>query len=191
MKSHIYAYAVAVALTVTLGHTGAAAAEDSGQGSVDGVTLSQGARTQPACLEADGRLRCYDSENLLLTEHPELAIAPATSSAPDQIASAGAATKVLTPIGALAACTPSVRLYRSSGFGGSVLYLTTRGAILNLSSYGFDNDTSSYAVGGCSASFFSGANAAGSVYPGNTAAGAGAAVMMSGWDNTVSSVYIN
>lgn len=90
----------------------------------------------------------------------------------------------------LASCSSSLRLYRSTGFAGGVLSLTTRNTAINLSAYGFDNDTSSYRVGACSSYFYDGANASDSLYPGSTGAGVSASSMLSGWDNRISSVYI-
>lgn len=146
-----------------------------------------------ACVETLQRLECYASEDALLNDHPDLVAsldAKRSASSVDDRSPEGVATSSPGAV-TMASCAPSVRLYRSTSFGGSVLYLTTRGMVLNLANYGFDNDTSSYSVGGCSASFFSAANAGGSVYPGWTAAGSSSASMVAGWDNTVSSVYIN
>ena len=90
----------------------------------------------------------------------------------------------------LASCSSSLRLYRSTGFAGGVLSLTTQNTYINLSAYGFDNDTSSYRVGACASYFYDGTNGSGSLYPGATGAGASASSMVSGWDNRISSVYI-
>jgi hypothetical protein len=90
----------------------------------------------------------------------------------------------------LAACSSSLRLYRSTSYGGAVLQLTTRNTYINLSGYGFDNDTSSYKVGACSAGFYDGSGGGAPTYPGSTGANASATSMVSGWDNRVSSVYI-
>lgn len=88
------------------------------------------------------------------------------------------------------ACVSSLKLYRSASFTGSVLQLTTRGTYINLSTYGFDNDTSSYQVGACTAYFYDGASGGTPLYPGATGANSSAASMLTGWDNRVSSVYI-
>ena len=90
----------------------------------------------------------------------------------------------------LASCSSSLRLYRSTGFAGGVLSLTTQNTYINLSAYGFDNDTSSYRVGACAAAFYDGANGGAPLYPGATGAGASASSMAAGWDNRISSVYI-
>jgi hypothetical protein len=88
-------------------------------------------------------------------------------------------------------CSTSLKLYANTSFGGTVLALSTRFAVLNLSTWSFDNITSSYKVGACSATFYDGANAGVPSYPGNTSAGASATSMQSGWDNRVSSVYVS
>ena len=92
---------------------------------------------------------------------------------------------------ALVTCSSTLRLYRSSSYGGGVLALSTRGVVMNLSGYGFDNDTSSYKVGACSSTFWENASASGSVYPGLTVANVSSPSMVAGWDNRVSSVYIS
>lgn len=91
----------------------------------------------------------------------------------------------------LLACSPSVKLYPNTSFGGTVLSLSTQGVVVNLSTYGVDNTTSSYKVGGCNSIFYDGANGAAPVYPGSTAAGATASSMSSGWDNRISSIFIS
>ena len=99
----------------------------------------------------------------------------------------------LTPLGDVSiqtACSTTLKLYSSTSFGGSVLALSTRFAVTNLSTWSFDNITSSYRIGACSSTFYDGANAGVPIYPGNTNAGASAASMLAGWDNRISSVYI-
>jgi hypothetical protein len=94
------------------------------------------------------------------------------------------------PSSVLTACTTATRLYAGTSYSGSVLQLTTRFVLHNLSPLGFDNVTSSYKIGGCSASFYD-TTSGGSLYPGNTSAGVWSASMVSGWDNRVGSVYIS
>lgn len=93
-------------------------------------------------------------------------------------------------VGTMAACSSYLRLYRSTSYGGAVLQLATQYTYINLSLYGFDNDTSSYRVGACPAYFYDGANGGTPLYPGVTGANSSAATMLTGWDNRVSSVYI-
>jgi len=92
---------------------------------------------------------------------------------------------------AVATCATSVKLYSNTSYGGSVLSLVTRTVPINLSAYGFDNLTSSYVIGSCSALFYDYANNVSPTYPGSTTANSSAASMLTGWDNRVSSVYIS
>ncbi len=91
--------------------------------------------------------------------------------------------------GVLANCSTTLRLYRGTNYGGGVLALSQRGTGIALSTYGFNNDTSSFRVGACSAIFYDG-GVGSTQYPGGTAAGVSSAFMVSGWDNRVSTVYI-
>ena len=91
----------------------------------------------------------------------------------------------------LTSCSTSLRLYDGTTYTGTVLNLSTRTTVLNLSVYGFDNLTSSYKVGACDSDFYSAASLGGSLYSGNTSAGSQAASMLSGWNNAVSSVFIS
>ena len=98
-----------------------------------------------------------------------------------------------TTIGAdsiLASCSTPLRLFPNAGYGGGELDIYPRGTWLNLSAWGFDNQLSSYQGGACGAHLAENANGGGSWYPGNTSAGAQASSMVSGWDNRVSSVYL-
>jgi hypothetical protein len=131
------------------------------------INLATGWGAATACVQRANGTVCYRTEAEL---DQQLATEPPTMVA--------------------AVCSSSVRLYRGAGFTLTVLALTTRQTVLNLSNYGFDNDTSSYKIGACSAGLY-GAPSLGSPYPGSTAANASAANMVSGWDNTISSVYIN
>jgi len=140
------------------------------------IDLAAGWGPAAACAELGYAVECFRTERQLLVAHPELV--------------AEVAPTVNTEVMPASACSSSLRLYRSTGYGGSALYLTTRSVVQNLSSFGFDNDTSSYRVGACSAAFYSGANLSGSQYPGSTGANASASSMASGWDNVVSSVII-
>lgn len=89
-----------------------------------------------------------------------------------------------------ASCGSYLRLYTGTSYTGSVLALTTRYAVLNLSSYGFNNVTSSYKIGGCGSYFWDLSSGGGTVYGGATWAWAQATTMNAGWDNRISSIYI-
>lgn len=88
-------------------------------------------------------------------------------------------------------CASYLRLYDGTWYTGAVLYLRGRWQWFNLADYGFDQRTSSYRIGACSARFADWRNGGGSRYPTSlTEAYDQAPTMLSGWDNDVSSVYI-
>lgn len=139
------------------------------------IDLAQGWGEATACAVTDAGTKCYRTE-------AEMDATIATSSpATATVAASGAATTAST-------CSSSLRLYDGTSFTGTVLSLSTRGSLITLSTYGFDNKTSSYKVGACAAVLYSGIQSG--TYPGNTAANAQASSMQSGWDNVISSVLI-
>jgi len=90
-----------------------------------------------------------------------------------------------------ASCSSSLRLYDGTSYTGASLNLTTRLHWLNLSSYGFDQRTSSYKVGPCDTRFNDFGAGGGALYPLYlTNAYDQATSMLSGWNNRVSSVWI-
>lgn len=90
----------------------------------------------------------------------------------------------------LARCPTGLRPYDLSGYSGTVLVILDRSLWTNLSSYGFDNRTSSYKVGACSSYFAEKSSGGGGWYPTSaTQAWNPASSMQSGWNNRVSSVY--
>jgi hypothetical protein len=137
-----------------------------------------------ACIELGDHTECFRTEQQLLAAHPQYGATDRTTTSTETVA---AATGAVTPS---ATCSSPLRLYRLTGFRGGTLVLTTRGVVMNLSTYGFDNDTSSYRVGACASTFWSRASGSGSLYPGPTGACTSAPSMSSGWNNVVSSVYI-
>ncbi len=143
------------------------------------IDIATGWGDANACVELGATVECFRSERDLDRAHPELATAQSMSIEGSPTIASG-----------LAPCSSSLRLYNGTSYSGSVLILTTRGTALNLSSFGFDNVTSSYKVGACSTSFYSAASLGGSLYSGPTGANSSAASMASGWDNVVSSVWI-
>lgn len=147
------------------GGTGASAPSEA---SFEGRTIDLSRDWGPAkaCLVSATETRCYRSEGEM-----------------------DARATDLTADGLLANCTSSLRLYRSASYGGGVLALVARNVAHNLSTYGFNNDTSSYRVGTCRANLYDGGLGVG-LYPGTTTAGATSPQMVAGWDNRVSTVYI-
>ena len=86
-------------------------------------------------------------------------------------------------------CSSSLRLYDGTGHTGQVISITTRSTLISLSGYGFNNKTSSYKVGACSARLYNGIGS--SQYGGNTSAWASVTSMASGWNNVISSVSLS
>ena len=130
---------------------------------IDLAVSWEGAR---ACRIADTGNVCYDSEK--------------------EMDLAGSVEKAAQP-GVLAACGSTLRLYDATSFGTPVLALSNTGVWIQLSAYSFSSKTSSYKVGACSSTFAD----AGSIYPGNTSAGASATSMVVGWNNRVTQVFIS
>lgn len=88
-------------------------------------------------------------------------------------------------------CSGYIRLYDGTYYSGSVLYLRDRSQWLNLSGFGFSNRTSSFKISACAAYFADGDWGGGSWYPtSGTQAWDVAPFMASGWNDRVSSVYI-
>ncbi|MGI8515033.1 MAG: hypothetical protein ACR2NT_07785 [Acidimicrobiia bacterium] len=129
-------------------------------------------RTQACLLYQVGNIyECFGSEKELDARLEMLADQPETSAL-------------------LAQCSTGLRLYDGTGYTGSVLVILDRSLWINLSSYGFDNRTSSYKVGACDSYFAENGSGGGSWYPASaTQAWDQASSMQSGWNNRVSSVY--
>lgn len=140
------------------------------------IDLSEGWGDARACAAwtSDKDVECFRTEAELLERAEELELG--------QVSGSGSV---------LAACSSSLRLYDGLSYTVPVLYLYEQ-TWTNLSSFGFSNRTSSYKVGGCSAYFADGANGGGDWYPTHlTQSWDLASSMISGWNNRVSSVYIN
>lgn len=88
-------------------------------------------------------------------------------------------------------CSSYMRLYDGTSYTGAALYLSTRRQWLNLSSYGFNQKTSSYKIGACNSIFADYNHGGGARYPTYlTQRYDKATSMLSGWNNDVSSVYM-
>jgi hypothetical protein len=85
-------------------------------------------------------------------------------------------------------CWSSLRLYEHSWYGGRRLSFWDRGYWQNLYLYGFDDQASSYIVGGCYVHLAEHPDGGGWWYPGPTYPFAGDPVM--GWQDVISSIYI-
>ena len=147
------------------------------------LDLGQSWGSAKACLVQDSGVTCFATE----ADLNAFIAAPAD-------ASGGIVSQVAAAAGtfsALSECGTYLRLYSSTGYGGSLLAIATELNWINLSAYGFDNTTSSYRIGDCAATFRDGSNGGGATYTGPTGAGVSASSMVSGWDNRVSSIYIS
>ena len=87
-------------------------------------------------------------------------------------------------------CSSSFRLYEDNWYGGRRLSFWDRGYWQNLWNYGFEDRTSSYAVGACPVWLAEHGDGGGWWYPGPTYAYAGEPVMQWDWQDTISSIYI-
>jgi len=90
----------------------------------------------------------------------------------------------------LTSCSSGLELFQNINYGGDELVLYTTATWINLSTYGFSDDVSSYKVGACSISMTDEANGAGDVYPGATSAGSDVSWIGSAWNDRVQSVYV-
>lgn len=132
------------------------------------ISLADGWGEANACLADDDGTRCYRSA----AEMEQAEHLPTQQRA------------------LLATCGGPLYLHTGANSSGDTLAINTRGLTLSLGPYGFNNVTSSYQIGPCSARFYD-TTTGGTTYPGSTNAGASAASMVSGWDNRVGSVYIS
>lgn len=201
-RHHVQGPLFAMVLTILIGGALAPSAVGATSAPVDGddgvlatfeggtIDLSAGWGEATACWADRSAVRCYRTER-------EMDAAEVTQ-AVTALQSAGlrGTTAVHVPSHSIpsphrrVSCSTTLRLYSSTSYTGSVLAIATRGVVLNLSGYGFDNSTSSYKVGACASTFWENAGGAGSTYPGSTAAGAVSPSMWIGWDNRISSIFI-
>lgn len=193
---------VFLAVSILLGvATVASAATASEEAQADGVPavfdgavidLSEGWRGAEACLywpELLDTAECFHTEEQMDTRIAELD----RQVEPSQRDGATASLRPNSSAAlASANCSGYLRLYGGVNYGSPVLYLRSRWTWLNLSAFGFNNQTSSYKVGPCSAYFADLSNGGGDWYPTYvTEAYNQSSNMISGWNNDVSSVYLN
>lgn len=99
------------------------------------------------------------------------------------------------PIGQMATsgtnCSGYLKLYDGTSYTGASLYIRGRYQWFDLAPFNFNNKTSSFKIGPCSAYFADLASGGGAWYPtSQTQAYDVAATMVSGWNNDVTSLYI-
>jgi hypothetical protein len=88
-------------------------------------------------------------------------------------------------------CSTPLTLHAGQYQGGATLLVYVRGLWVNLSTYSFDNRTSSFTVGACAAELAAQSGGNGNHYQRCLYAGCVEDVMAPGWDNVVSSVYLH
>ncbi len=87
-------------------------------------------------------------------------------------------------------CSSPLRLYEYNWYSGRRLSFWDRGFWQNLGDYGFEDQASSYIVGGCYVYLAEHAYGGGWWYPGPNYPYAGVPAMSWDWQNTISSIYI-
>ncbi|MFI8364263.1 hypothetical protein ACIGD1_29400 [Streptomyces sp. NPDC085612] len=92
---------------------------------------------------------------------------------------------------ALAACSTPLQLGEHNDLRGRVLRFYDRGFWQNLGGYGFNDQTSSYRTGACTAHLAEHNDGQGYWYPGNTGPNHYESGMRSGWNDRVSSIKID
>jgi hypothetical protein len=88
-------------------------------------------------------------------------------------------------------CSTPLTLHAGTYQGGATLLVYVRGLWVNLSTYSFDNRTSSFTVGACAVELAAQSGGSGNHYPRCLYAGCVEDVMAAGWDNVISSVYLH
>ena len=145
------------------------------------INLAEDWGEATACLvwRQGGVLECFRTEEAL--DALEARLAPQReSTAPSRDGSLFAASSY--------SCSSSLRLYEHNWYSGRRLSFWDRGYWQNLWLYGFDDQASSYIVGGCYAHLAEHPDGGGWWYPGPTYPYAGEPVM--GWQDVISSIYI-
>lgn len=147
------------------------------------IDLRRGWGDAHACVvwQQDGETECFRSERAA-----DAAVARRDRQA-TQSSSASSDTQDMQAL-STSTCGTWLRLYEHAGYGGRSLQFRDRGYTQDLAAWGFANETSSYRIGGCSASFRDGS---GSLYPGNLGAWVSASSMLSGWNDRVRYLRIN
>lgn len=87
-------------------------------------------------------------------------------------------------------CSTGLKLFQKVNYGGTELVIFVQSEWINLSTYSFADELSSYQVGACAVHMAAGNNGSGAAYPGNTSPGADVTTLGSSWNDRVKSVYI-
>jgi hypothetical protein len=139
-----------------------------------------------ACAVAGAEVRCFSTESEM---NAWLTAAAGETAAPSSGGIGGLAAIVQMAAVAAPSCSSTLRLYEHGGFGGRILYFSSRAQWFNLSDFGFSNRVSSFRVGACSSYLADYNNGGGSWYPGSSA-WVSVGVMPSWWNDRISSIYL-
>ena len=149
----------------------------------EAIDISEDWGDATACLVWPDQLdapECFSTEAELTDRVANIEAREATQNSAESTAAARGAN-----------CSGYLKLYDGTSYNGSALWLRGRVQWFNLASFNFDQKTSSFKVGPCSAYFADLTFGGGSWYPtSDTQAYDVASTMLSGWNNDVSSVYI-
>lgn len=140
----------------------------------------RGLRKAAGCVVHPGGVECFRSEAKLIAR--EQALSTSIDALGGRV--------LLEDFAVAASCSTPLRLYDGTSFSGTRVSVYTRGVWVNLGSLGFDNRTSSYIVGACAVELAKGTGGSGDRYPRCLYAGCQEATLLSGWNNTISSVYL-
>lgn len=175
LAATLFALLIPTPLVVATGGTSdKGSVAEPGKAAFDGT---HGWGDAQACEVSDDGMRCFRTEAQLIAYQQQH-----TASSRDPIASRSTRSRSQR-------CTTSLRLYSAPAFTGRVLYLNTRNRVVNLSAYGFDNVTSSFKNGSCTATLRSRSHLRGATYPARWPWSSHLR-LWPGWDNSISSVYL-
>jgi hypothetical protein len=88
-------------------------------------------------------------------------------------------------------CSTPLKLHDGTNQLGTLVSIYARGTWVDLSSFSFDNKTSSYTVGACAIDLAAQNGGTGNHYTRCLSAGCVENTMLSGWGNVVSSAYLH
>jgi len=136
------------------------------------IDLSQGWGTATVCAVTETGTHCFMTQSayqLWLTTQSDLS--------------------GLLPAGSVG-CSTGLALFQNISYGGRELDIYVTSIWINLSTYSFSDELTSYKVGACSISMTGASNGGGSVYPGATSAGSDVSWIGTAWNDRVQSVYV-
>lgn len=90
----------------------------------------------------------------------------------------------------LAACSAPLQMWKDGGYGGDRVRFWDRGYWQNMTAWSFNDQMSSFVTGACGVHLAEHTNGGGYFYPGNTNANVATPVLVAGWNDRVSSIYI-